>query len=106
MKVLYVLPPDVSSIEVDESRLHVFRVVALLSRQGSVPEVVGPHAGHYIRQFADTNAWTNGLSAAVSNLSQRQTMARASLLRSRAFTWERAARDFLALYSRRHLSLG
>lgn len=74
--------------------------------RGSVPEFAGPQAGHYIRQFADASAWATGLSAVVASASLRQTMAQAGLLRSRAFTWERTARDFLQLYSRGHLSLG
>jgi len=75
------------------------------SLRGSVPEVVG-EAGHYIRQYAEASAWAGGLRTLVSNATLRQTMSNAGLLRSRGFTWERTARDFLALYSRSHLSLG
>jgi glycosyltransferase involved in cell wall biosynthesis len=76
------------------------------SLRGSVPEVVGPQAGHFIRQFADAKAWANGLLALISNSMLQKTMAQAGFLRSRVFTWERTAREFLALYSRGHLSLG
>jgi len=76
------------------------------SLRGSVPEVVGPQAGHFIRQFADAKAWANGLLALISNSMLQKTMAQAGLLRSRTFTWERTAWDFVALYSRGHLSLG
>ncbi|MBT9175739.1 MAG: hypothetical protein DDT20_00039 [Firmicutes bacterium] len=52
MKVLYVLPPDVPRLAGDESHLHVFKMAALLSRQGievamvlpanmEVPELLG-----------------------------------------------------------------
>ena len=76
------------------------------SLRGSVPEVVGPQAGHFIRQFADATAWACGLLAVTSNASLRKAMAETGLRRSRTFTWERTAWDFVALYSRGHLSLG
>jgi glycosyltransferase involved in cell wall biosynthesis len=76
------------------------------SLRGSVPEVVGTQAGYFVRQFADAKAWANGLLAVTRNASLQKTMAEAGLRRSRAFTWERTAREFLALFSRGHLSLG
>jgi glycosyltransferase involved in cell wall biosynthesis len=76
------------------------------SLRGSVPEVVGTQAGYFVRQFADAKAWASGLLTVNRNTSLQKAMSEAGLRRSRAFTWERTAREFLALYSRGHLSLG
>lgn len=69
------------------------------SFRGGVVELVDPSCGYLIRQYADAATWSRGIIHLVEHPDLRLAMGRASVERSKLFTWERTAHAFLQLYS-------
>ena len=68
----------------------------LCANTASLPEVVGD-AGILLAPD-DVNAWSDALRDVLRNDAHRQTMRSAGLGQARKFSWERAARETLAVY--------
>jgi glycosyltransferase involved in cell wall biosynthesis len=68
------------------------------SSGGSIPEIVG-NAGEYFDPD-DVDAATGSLERVASDDRRRQALIAAGLLRAAEFTWQRCARDTVAVYER------
>ena len=68
------------------------------STGGSIPEVVGG-AGEYFDPL-DMSAASSALERVAIDEARRQTLIAAGLLRAAEFTWQRCARETVAVYER------
>ena len=66
------------------------------SNASSLPEVVGD-AG-LLRAPDDVEGWSDALKILLTNHVQRHELSRRGLLRAKQFTWERTARETMAVY--------
>lgn len=73
---------------------------AVVSRRGSLPEIVGPN-GVMVDDPDDVTAWAETLHRVLTDSDLRQTMIENGRSHATTFSWQKAARQTLAIYEKR-----